>query len=68
MIRRALLTIAALTTVTILAAVAALGWLVGTEGGTAWLLARGRPYFPQALVVDGVGGTPLGGLHADRIA
>lgn len=68
MIRRALLTIAALATVTILAAVAALGWLVGTEGGTAWLLARGRPYFPQALAVDGVGGTLLGGLHADRIA
>jgi translocation and assembly module TamB len=68
LIRRALLTIAALATVTILAAVAALGWLVGTEGGTAWLLARGRPYFPQALAVDGVGGTLLGGLHADRIA
>jgi translocation and assembly module TamB len=66
--RRALLAIAALLLIAILAAGGTVAWLISTETGTAWLLARGRPYFPPSLQLDGVGGTLLEGLRADRVA
>ena len=65
--RRLLLGIVALLVVVMIAAGGAVGWLIGTEAGTQWLLARGRPHLPPALELDGIGGTLLEGLHADRV-
>ena len=55
--RRLLLGIVALLVVVMIAAGGAVGWLIGTEAGTQWLLARGRPHLPPALELDGIGET-----------
>jgi translocation and assembly module TamB len=65
--RRLVLGVIALLALAILAAGGAVAWLIGTEAGTDWLVARGRPYFPPSLEVDGIRGTLLDGLHADSV-
>ncbi|HEX5048557.1 MAG TPA: translocation/assembly module TamB domain-containing protein [Gammaproteobacteria bacterium] len=49
------------------AAVAALFWLLGTQGGTDWLLARARPRIEPAFQIGRVTGTLLGGLVIEDV-
>ncbi|MBT8086561.1 MAG: translocation/assembly module TamB domain-containing protein [Gammaproteobacteria bacterium] len=46
----------------LLCAVAATGWLVGTESGARWLLAQAAPLLPAELSIDEVNGTVADGL------
>ena len=51
---------------TIVLAVAATTWLLGTTAGTRWLLARTAGWLPQALTLGEVEGNLLAGVHFDR--
>jgi len=49
------------------AAVAALFWLLGSQSGTDWLLARVRPRIEPAFQIGRVTGTLLGGLAIEDV-
>ena len=67
MIRRALIAVVALLTTLILLVAVAGAWLVYTEAGLAWSLARARGATGGALVIDDVSGTWAGGVSATRL-
>ena len=43
-------------------------WLVATESGARWVLARAEPALPDALTIDTVSGTLAGGLQIDTLS
>lgn len=42
-------------------------WLLGTESGTRWLVARAESFLPEALTLTGVSGTVLRGVELDAV-
>lgn len=68
MIRRAL----SWTTAAVVAVLLVLGlstaWLLATESGTRWLLARVSPLLPASLQIAEVGGTLVTGIHARSVS
>ena len=42
-------------------------WLIATESGARWAIARAEPLLPEALTIGPVGGTLLGGLDAGPV-
>ena len=45
----------------------AASWLVATESGTRWLYARADRWIPDALTIEGIGGTLFTGLKAQLV-
>ncbi len=56
------------TTVTLLLLGAAFTWLVTTQAGARWLLARAEPLLPDALTIDTLSGSLAGGLNIDSVS
>ena len=55
------------TTVVLLFVAAAFSWLVATENGARWLLARVSPMLPSEMSIADVDGTLLRGLHLSSV-
>ncbi len=49
-------------------AILAFTWLITTESGARWALARAEAFFPEPLTIESVSGTLLGGLDAENVA
>lgn len=64
---RRLAWIASFFALLVLAAVAALAWLVGTESGLRWALARAQDAAGGTLAVEGVRGTLAGTVRIERL-
>jgi len=45
----------------------AASWLIATESGTRWLYARADRWIPDALLIEGLGGSLLSGLEAASV-
>jgi len=45
----------------------AASWLIATEAGTRWLYAKVDRWIPDALAIEGLGGTLFTGLTAQRV-
>ena len=54
-------------TVTLLIAVTSIYWLVVTENGARWLLAKASPYLPSQMSIASLDGTLLHGLQLSSI-
>ena len=65
---RRLAWIASFFALLVLAAVTALAWLVGTESGLRWALARAQDAAGGTLAVEGVRGTLAGTVRIERLA
>ncbi len=56
------------TSAVLLLLIAAFTWLVTTESGARWALARAEPMLPEALTIGDLSGSLAGGLRIDSVS